>query len=127
MVDLDSLISQVQQDSLISYTTQLQALSPRVAGTASNAVARDWLANQFVSFGYDSVVIDTFLGKDEAGQSVECHNVAAYKFGTRFPNHHVIIGAHRDAVVGSPGPTTMRPAQPVCSKSPAFFGMSKPT
>ncbi len=101
-VDLDSLISLVNQDSLQSYTERLQAFYRRVAGTDSSYVSRDWLASKLTSFGYDSVVIDSFVS-DIGGVPTQCQNVIAYKVGTRFPDHHVIVGAHRDAVPGSPG------------------------
>ncbi|MFQ6007912.1 MAG: M28 family peptidase, partial [Candidatus Zixiibacteriota bacterium] len=102
MIDLDSLISLVSQDSLQSYTERLQAFYRRVAGTDSNYVSRDWIAAKLTSFGYDSVVIDSFVA-DLSGIPSECQNVLAYKIGSRFPGQHIIIGAHRDAVPGSPG------------------------
>ncbi len=100
-VDLDSLIGLVEQDTLYSYVSTLQAFNGRVAGTASSRAARDWIESKFISFGYDSVMIDTFAAA--VGGSGECYNVVATKVGTRFPNHHVIVGAHHDAVSGSPG------------------------
>ena len=36
-------------------------------------------------------------------EDLPCQNVLAYKIGATFPNLHVIVGAHRDAVPGSPG------------------------
>ncbi len=97
MMDLDSLISLISQDSLQSYTERLQAFYRRVAGTDSNYISRDWIAAKLTSFGYDSVVIDSFQNPNEY------QNVLAYKIGSVFPNHHIIVGAHRDAVQGSPG------------------------
>jgi len=102
MVDLDSLISLVLQDSVESYAYRLEAFNGRVSGTDSNHAARDWMADKFTEFGYDSVVIDTFVAEID-GTPTECHNVIAYKIGTVLPNYHVIVGAHRDAVPGSPG------------------------
>lgn len=100
-IDLDSLIGLVQQDSLYAHDSTLQAFNGRVAGTASNRAARDWIAGKFTAFGYDSVMLDTF---DAAvGGTNQCYNVVATKVGTRFPNHHIVIGAHHDAVSGSPG------------------------
>ena len=101
IVDLNTLIAGVQQSSLTMYTTQLQSYYRRLAGTPANNLARDWLYDRFVSFGYDSVVIDTFVASLN-GTPTECHNVLAYKIGTRFPNHQVIVGAHRDGVWNSP-------------------------
>jgi len=98
MLDLEWLISQVSQDSLETYVYRLQAYYRRVVETPTNLLAVNWIASKFVDFGYDSVVIDNF-----AEASYECRNVLAYKIGTRYPNHHVVIGAHHDAVPNSPG------------------------
>ncbi|MBU8932995.1 MAG: M28 family peptidase [candidate division Zixibacteria bacterium] len=102
MMDLESLISLVSQDSLYSYDSVLQSYPPRLTGSTANYASRDWIAAKFSSFGYDSVVIDSFVASI-SGTPTECQNVLAYKIGTRFPNHQIIVGAHRDAVSGSPG------------------------
>ncbi|MDD4052750.1 MAG: M28 family peptidase [candidate division Zixibacteria bacterium] len=98
MIDLQGLIAQVSQDSLYSYTSTLQAFGDRYYGTSSNRLSRDWLAGKFASFGYDSIVIDSFVYS-----SVQCQNVLAVKIGTILPEHYIVVGAHRDAVSGSPG------------------------
>jgi hypothetical protein len=98
-VGLDTLILRIKQDSLQSYLQQLQGYPFRSAGSAANTNSRIWLQSKLESFGYDSVVLDPFL----LNGSVPCNNVLAYKIGTRYPNHHVIVGAHRDAVSASPG------------------------
>jgi hypothetical protein len=97
LIDLQGLIAQVSQDSLYSYTSTLQAQGDRYAGSTSSHISRDWLAGKFASFGYDSVVIDSFV------TSVPCQNVLAFKLGTVMPDHYIVVGAHRDAVSGSPG------------------------
>ncbi len=101
-VDLDSLISMVLQDSIESYAYRLEAFSGRVSGTDSNLAARDWMVDRFTDFGYDSIVIDHFVETINSTPTL-CHNVIAYKIGSQYPDHHVIVGAHRDAVPGSPG------------------------
>ncbi|HOP08339.1 MAG TPA: M28 family peptidase [candidate division Zixibacteria bacterium] len=101
-ISLDSLISLISQDSLYSYLHRLQAFYRRYAGTDSNKVSRDWIAGKLTDFGYDSIVIDTFM-TSISGAQTECYNVVAIKTGSRFPDHEVIIGAHRDAVISSPG------------------------
>ncbi|MFC1475174.1 M28 family peptidase, partial [Candidatus Zixiibacteriota bacterium] len=101
-VTLDSLVSIVKQDSLYSYITNLESYQPRVAGSDADYLSRDWLASQFQSFGYDSVVIDSFTA-DIYGEVAQCQNIIAYKIGSRFPDHQIVVGAHKDAVPGSPG------------------------
>jgi hypothetical protein len=101
-IPLDSVINLVKYDSLVSYVFRLQAFYRRYAGTDSNYVSRDWIAAKLASFGYDSIVIDSFAATI-AGVPKNCQNVLAYKIGTEYPNHHIIVGAHRDAVSTSPG------------------------
>jgi aminopeptidase YwaD len=100
-VSLDSLISLVDQDSLISYTERLQAFFRRVSGTDSNYAAVDWLAAKFQSFGYDSVITDEFTA-DIYGELKTIENVVAYKVGTVHPNRYIIVGGHLDGVPDSP-------------------------
>jgi aminopeptidase YwaD len=100
-VPLETLIAGVLQDSLTSYVNRLQAYYRRAAGTDSNYASRDWIAAKFASFGYDSVVIDSF-NSTIGSVLTPCQNVLAYKIGTVYPNHQVIIGAHRDGVPASP-------------------------
>jgi hypothetical protein len=94
-VPLDSLASLVQQGSVEEFMYTLQAFPPRVQGSAGNFAARDWIYDEFVRLGYDSVYLDPF--------SSGYNNVVAVKVGTRFPDHQVVIGGHFDAVSGSPG------------------------
>jgi hypothetical protein len=100
--DLQDLIDQVVQDSLQSYTEALQAFGNRYSGTPSSDLSRDWLAAKFVEFGYDSIVIDSFVASI-GGTPTQCQNVLAVKVGTALPEHYVVVGGHRDAVSSSPG------------------------
>lgn len=97
-IDLESIINLVDTDSLISYLETLQAFDGRMAGTPGNYAARDWLAGKLTDFGYDSVVIDDFVARPGV-----CNNVFAVKVGTVSPEYQIIVGAHYDAVAGSPG------------------------
>ncbi len=99
IADLMTLINLVVTDSLYSYDSTLQAYGNRYVGTASNNLSRDWLADKFTEFGLDSIVIENFT----AGSYGPAQNVIAYKIGTSLPDHHVVVGAHRDAVSSSPG------------------------
>ena len=101
-LDLDELIANVSLDSVQSYVNRLQAFNGRVVGADSNLAARDWLRDKLVSFGYSTVSFDTFLTR-VGSQMVASHNVFAFKTGSRCPNQKIIIGAHFDAVPGSPG------------------------
>ena len=96
MMDLQTLISNIEQDSLQSYTEALQSFYRRNQGSTGNYASRDWIAAKFADFGYDSIWIDSFT------TPTQCMNVHAYKIGTKLPEHYVIVGAHRDGVWNSP-------------------------
>ncbi|MBD3257509.1 M28 family peptidase [candidate division GN15 bacterium] len=98
LVDLETLIAEISQDSLESYIGVLESHTPRNYGAAGNYASRDWLVSKLTGYGYDSVVLDSFTYF-----STPCQNVVAYKVGTTFPDHHIVVGAHRDAVPSSPG------------------------
>ena len=101
-VPLDSVISLISTDSLISYIHYLESLPARVIGNASMQQTRDWLATRLVAYGVDSVAIDSFAAITGTGIRTGW-NVVGYKFGTQFPNHRVAISAHTDAVANCPG------------------------
>ena len=103
-IDLTELMSRIEEDSLESYTERLQAFGGRLTGTTQSVAARDWLADKFREFGYDSVVIDPFTGaKLWSRDSCDAYNVIACKPGVVYPEQEIIFGAHYDAVPGSPG------------------------
>ncbi|HUU44279.1 MAG TPA: M28 family peptidase [Acidobacteriota bacterium] len=99
-MDLDSLIARVSQDSAEAYLYRLQAFQERVAGSDSIHAARDWLISKFEGFGYDSVYADDFTASIPGGIG---YNVMAVKPGVSYPDLQIIVGAHYDAVSGSPG------------------------
>ena len=102
LMDLETLISMVNKDSLQSYTERLQAFQHREATSDSNIASGYWLYSKFEEFGYDSVIFDTFTASI-FNLADTCFNVVAFKVGSILPDHHVIVGAHRDAVPLSPG------------------------
>jgi aminopeptidase YwaD len=101
MMDLDSLISMIDTDSLHSYVSHLQAYYRRPAGKDSIYKARDWIKSKFESFGYDSVYLFGFFA-DVYGGVKPCYDVIAYKEGTKYPEYQIIVGAHYDGVEVSP-------------------------
>jgi len=103
IIGLDSLISLVSQDSITSYMVRLEAFDGRLTGSDSGYAARDWVAGKFASFGYDSIVIDSFIGQQLPDRhEVFSQNVIAYKIGNKYPDRQIIIGAHYDGVPSCP-------------------------
>ncbi|MBU8932577.1 MAG: Zn-dependent exopeptidase M28 [candidate division Zixibacteria bacterium] len=107
LVDLSGLISQIDTDSCQSYMEQLEAFDGRLMGTSSNYASRDWIVSKLHDFGYDSVVTDTFWATnfwESPPVHALCNNVIAYKVGTEYPLHQIIVCAHRDSYpLSSPG------------------------
>jgi len=96
LLDLETLAGMMNEDSLTSYLEMLQSFDGRFVNTPSNAASRLWLMDQLESFGYDSILVDSFTTTlDNELKSVQ--NVIAYKIGTELPNHQIIVGAHRDS------------------------------
>jgi len=100
--DIDSIIGLIRQDSLQSYMYRLQAFFRRVTGTDSSYASASWIKSKFEEFGYDSVFFDDFP-HDIYSIPTVCRNVVAVKLGSVFPGKQIVVGAHRDAVPGSPG------------------------
>ena len=100
--DLVELIDKVSYDSVYEYLHHLQAYDGRVAATTSNRAARDWIQSQLQSYGYTGAYTSAFTAYIYNGYKT-CYNVIAYKQGTVFPNRQIVVGAHFDAVPGSPG------------------------
>ena len=102
--DLSDLISLISQVNLGSYVEQLQAFGVRRVETPPNTAASDWIFEKFVDFGYDSVAFDSFYVYNQwTHDTVYGRNVVAYKPGVDFPEKQIVLGAHFDAVPGSPG------------------------
>ncbi len=104
MEDIEQLIALVRQDSLESYLLRFQAFDTRLTGTYPNYEARDWIAAKFDEFGYDSIVIDPFIGSQLWNYTpCQSYNVITYKVGNLYPERQIIIGGHFDAVPDCPG------------------------
>lgn len=102
ILDLDSLVGKMRQDSLESYSYRLEAFNGRPAGSASVQACALWLVQKFQDFGYDSIAVDVYWDS-LYGEWAQLRNVIAYKTGTIYPDFHVVVGAHYDAEPGSPG------------------------
>ncbi len=99
---LDLLLDRVIIDTVQAELEALQAFDGRLSGTASDLASATWLKQQFIDFGYDSVVFDPF-SYEMYSQQVQCRNVIAYKIGREHPYNQIVVGAHFDAVEFSPG------------------------
>ena len=77
----------------------LAGFGTRYWNTEGNAEARDWIAEQLESYGYD-VERHTFVATGRPEGSVEptqVDNVYVTKIGTRYPDRMFIVSAHMDS------------------------------
>jgi aminopeptidase YwaD len=103
ILDLEEVIGLIDQDSLYSYSQHLETFYRRWAGTDSMMAASAWIKSKFESFGYDSVVFDSFTFYHSNYGLRQCRNVVVTKTGTRHPEWEIIVGGHMDAGQVSPG------------------------
>jgi len=103
-LNLDSLIDLVSMDTIVSLMERLEAFDGRLTGTDSCYAARNWIAGKFASYGFDSIVIDSFVGSQLwSYDPVESQNIVAVKLGTAYPDKQIIVGGHFDVVPDCPG------------------------
>ncbi|MEW5702529.1 MAG: M28 family peptidase [Candidatus Zixiibacteriota bacterium] len=98
---IDTILRRISLDSLVTYATRLEALQTRFTFTDSNAVARDYLAAKFRSFGYGDVHHPEFFtsDRDYYPRGGNAYNVVCTKPGTVESDEVVVIGAHYDSRV----------------------------
>ncbi len=89
----DTLADLIEQDSLYSYDTQLEAFQTRYIYSTPVMDARDWLVAKFQEFGYADVSYDTFTYNGQ-----QCHNVICVKPGSAEPDKVIVIGGHYDSI-----------------------------
>ena len=103
--DIAALVQQMAPDSIDATMHRLVAFETRFMGSDSNAAAAAWLGGRLEGLGY-SVEFDTFLVNVDRTLSEQQFvlrdlpqwNVLGVKRGVLYPERHVILGAHYDAI-----------------------------
>jgi hypothetical protein len=95
---IQSIVDQVDTDSLTSYILQLQDFKTRLALTDSSYAASDWLRQKFNSWGYSAEFDSFYLDLSWPGEGYE-RNVIATIDGLVNPDRIFIICGHFDAIV----------------------------
>jgi len=95
---IQSVVDQVNSDSITAYIQRLQDFRTRLARTDSSLAASEWLRQKYLDYGlpvaFDSFYVDT----NWPSPGYE-RNVIASKPGVLNPSKIMIIGGHRDAIV----------------------------
>ena len=94
---LDSIVEEVNQDSLTSYIQALQNLKTRYALADNRKEVSQWIQNKFISFGYNDVVLDSF-NINEYGEETIQYNVICKGNNPENSKDYVLLGAHHDAI-----------------------------
>ena len=102
IMNLDSLAALVNQDSVQTYLEAVASHFSRWVGSLANQATRSWLIDKLTSFGYQSVATDTFI-VNMSGTPVMCHNIIVTKTGAKYPGLQIVVGAHYDCLIDTPG------------------------
>ncbi|UCG92316.1 MAG: M20/M25/M40 family metallo-hydrolase, partial [candidate division WOR-3 bacterium] len=95
---IQSLVDQVNTDSLTSYIQRLQDFRTRLMLSDSSYAASAWLRQKFTSWGYAAEFDSFYLDLEWPGVGYE-RNVIATIDGTIAPSKIFIIGGHVDSYV----------------------------
>ncbi|MFO7862864.1 MAG: M28 family peptidase, partial [Salinivirgaceae bacterium] len=94
---LFEIAAEVNQDSLTSYILSLQNIGTRYALADNTKEVALWIKGKFESFGYENVMLDSFL-LDHNGMQVMQYNVICRSDSIYSHNDYVLLGAHHDAI-----------------------------
>lgn len=95
---IQSIVDQVDTDSITSYIQRLQDFRTRFLLTDSSYAASQWLRQKFQSWGYQTAFDSFWVSTSWPGSGWE-RNVVATSMGSMIPQRHLIICGHFDAIV----------------------------
>ncbi len=94
--DLDEVLASVNADSVAWYIQKLEDYETRFALLSNRREISEWIASQFVRFGYTNVAIDSFyVGNYSTWQ----YNVVCIEEGNINPDKFVVVGGHHDSII----------------------------
>jgi len=97
----DSLIAALMDstsvDNMVASITRLEDFGSRYVVVDSCWAAGYWIRDQFESYGYADVRLDTFRTMSFQ-DSVDAVNVIAVKDGVTRPSEYIVLGGHYDSV-----------------------------
>lgn len=95
---IQSVVDQVNTDSITSYIQRLQDFKTRLALTDSSYAASAWLRQKFNGWGVPAVFDSFFMATNWPGTGYE-RNVIATMDGAMDPSRIIIVCGHHDAIV----------------------------
>ncbi len=113
---ISAAVALVNQDSIRSHIQSLQDMGTRFMIANNRRSVAEWIKNKFLSYGVDSVRIDSFSvyshihnGSLQYDTTTIQYNVIAIKVGNVEPNKTNIICAHYDDAVINGAPEVYAP------------------
>lgn len=94
------IASEISQDSISNYILSLQNLGTRYAKAENRKEVALWIKRKFESFGYQNVVLDSFLLVQQSNQWMQ-YNVICKSDSIYEHDDYVLLGAHHDAITYS--------------------------
>lgn len=91
--DIQALVAAVDAADLQTAVQDLQGFGTRHSQYAGGAQAANWIRDQFLSYGYDDVVLHDYNGWND--------NVVCTKPGAVYADRCVVIGGHYDSLNNS--------------------------
>lgn len=93
----------IEPDSIQNYMQALEDFGTRYFLDENRKEVVEWLSKKFVSYGYQSINVDSFYFDNTQYPDSWQYNVVCKSSDFNEWEPHVIIGAHYDAVKNSPG------------------------
>jgi len=94
--DITDIINSIDPESIASFIQELQNFNTRFCLHENRFTIAQWIANQFISWGYTDVSLVDFQ-PDNSGL-IPQKNVVAIETGTLYPDQYIVLGAHYDSV-----------------------------
>ena len=95
--DWEDLIESINADSIAWFIQKLEDFETRFALHPNRFNVSNWIADQFIRWGYDNVYLEHFTTSGSYSEYNQA-NVVAIAEGSTFPDKYIIIGAHHDSI-----------------------------
>jgi len=103
---IQSLVSEVNADSVQSYIQKLQDMQTRFCFAPNRRNVATWIKNKFIEIGVTNAVLDSFFipAVNYMGTPIPegwHYNVVATITGTDTPQEVIVVGGHHDSITGN--------------------------
>ncbi len=94
--EIESLINQVNADSVLYFIQSLQNMQTRYALASNRLTVSNWIKNQFLRFGISNAELHNFQW-----QNTTQYNVVATITGSVYPDTYIVVGGHHDSITNT--------------------------